>query len=228
MRREAAVGWRRATGLVALLAAAPLAVIAAQRSRAIRLVVRAALLGVTCEDLMRRTQTFGTALAHEPGRVLRAGVAAVHRHVAIGDRVVLVTASEETLARSFLHALGLTTVEPIASRVRGSAIEVHSRGEEKVRQLATYGITPPWQVAYGDSLTDLPILQGAQHAVQVNAKPRDLARARHPGRPRHTGEVGVRGAQPGSAREVRSSSIQCGSTELDQLLGCPYRRSRHE
>jgi phosphatidylglycerophosphatase C len=177
MRREAAVGWRRVAGFAALLPAAVLAVVPSQRSRAIRLIVRSALLGVPAEELTRRTARFGAAVAREPGRVLRDGVAAVRGHLAAGDRVVVVTASEETLARSFLDALDLSTVELVASRLCGSTV-VHNRGVEKVRQLAARGITAPWQVAYSDSLTDLPMLRGAVHTVLVNMRPGELGRAR--------------------------------------------------
>lgn len=177
MRREA-VGWRRLAALAALLPAAPLAVLKAQRSRAIRMVVRAALLGLPADEFNRRTRAFGADLAREPGRVIRDGVAAVGAHSNSGDRVVVVTASEENLARAFLDALGLSTVELVASRVRGRSAVVHNRGAEKVRQLGACGITPPWQVAYSDSLTDLPMLAGARNAVLVNARPRDLTRAR--------------------------------------------------
>jgi phosphatidylglycerophosphatase C len=178
MRREAATGWRRVTAFLALLAVAPLTGVPTQRSRAIRFVVRAGLLGLTEEEFRRRARLFGAALAREPGRVLRDGVAAAHRHVALGDRVVVVTASEHTLARSFLDALGLATVELVASRAEGRRIAVHNRGEEKVWQLAARGITAPWEVAYSDSLTDLPMLRGAERAVLVNATPRALALAR--------------------------------------------------
>lgn len=178
MRRKGAVGWRRATGLLTLPVAAPLAAVPALRSRAIRLVVRGALVGMAVEEFHRRTQDFGTALAHEPGRVMSDGVAAVHEHLRSGDRVVVVTASEETLARALLDALGLAGVELVASQVHGPAAVVHNRGEEKVRQLAAHGIGPQWQVAYSDSLTDLPMLRGARRAVLVNPRPRDLARAR--------------------------------------------------
>lgn len=177
MRRQA-VGWRRVAGFAALLVATPLAAVKTQRSRAIRIAVRAALLGLTTDELTRRMRAFGADLADEPGRVIRAGVAAAGAHLASGDRVVVVTASEENLARAFLDALGLHTVELVASRVRGRSGVVHNRGEEKVRHLAARGIAPPWQVVYSDSLTDLPMLAAARQAVLVNAAPRDLARAR--------------------------------------------------
>jgi phosphatidylglycerophosphatase C len=116
-------------------------------------------------------------LAHEPGRVVRDAVAAVRQHLVAGDRVIVVTASEENLARAFLDALGMTEVELVASsQVHKQG--VNNRGQVKVRQLAGRGICPQWQVAYSDSLTDLPILLGARRAVLVNASPRTLARAR--------------------------------------------------
>lgn len=175
MRHAGAVGWRRATGFAGVLMAAPLVLFPGQRSRAIRVVVRAALLGMSTEELHRRTAAFGTALAYDPRRVLRGGLATAREHLAAGDRVIVVTASEEKLARAFLDALGLDKVELVASQARPT---VHNRGAAKIRQLAARGVRPPWQVAYTDSLTDLPMLLGARRAVLVNASPRALARAR--------------------------------------------------
>jgi phosphatidylglycerophosphatase C len=175
MRRAGAVGWRRATGFVGVLAAAPLALFPRQRSRAIRLAVRAGLLGMSIEEVRYRAKSFGEALAKEPGRVRQDGVAAAQRHLEAGDRVVVVTASEETLARAYLDNIGLGGVELIASQVDDG---VHNRGAAKPRQLVARGICPPWQVAYSDSLTDLPMLRGARRAVMVNASQRTLAKAR--------------------------------------------------
>jgi phosphatidylglycerophosphatase C len=175
MRRVGAVGWRRLTGFGGMLVAAPLALFPGQRSRAIRLAVRAGLLGLSTEEVRRRAGAFGEALACEPGRVRQDGLAAARSHLAAGDRVIVVTASEETLARAYLDKIGLDGVELIASQVGDG---VHNRGAAKVDQLASRGISPPWQVAYSDSLTDLPMLRGAQRAVLVNASQRTLAKAR--------------------------------------------------
>jgi phosphatidylglycerophosphatase C len=175
MRRAGAVGWRRATGFVGMLASAPLALVPRQRSRAIRLVVRAGLLGMSTEEFRRRAKAFGEALASEPGRVGKEGIRAAQDHLKAGDRVIVVTASEETLARAYLDRIGLHGVELIASQVDDG---VHNRGAAKVDQLAARGISPPWQVAYSDSLIDLPMLRGAQRAVLVNASQRTLTKAR--------------------------------------------------
>ena len=175
MRRAGAVGWRRATGFVGVLAAVPLALFPQQRSRAIRLVVRAGLLRMSTEELRRRAAAFGTVLAREPGRVRRDALAAVRGHLAAGDLVIVVTASEQTLARAYLDALGLEDVELVASQIHR---KVHNRGAVKLHQLATRGILPPWRRAYSDSLTDLPMLCGARSPVIVNASQRMLARAR--------------------------------------------------
>jgi phosphatidylglycerophosphatase C len=175
MRRAAAVGWRRASGFAGLLAAAPLALVPRQRSRAIRLAVRAGLIGMSTEEVRRRAKAFGEALAKEPGRVRQDGLAAAQSHIRAGDRVVVVTASEQTLARAYLDAIGLDEVELIASQVDDG---IHNRGAVKPRQLVARGICPPWQVAYSDSLTDLPMLCGARRAVLVNASQRTLAKAR--------------------------------------------------
>lgn len=175
MLRAGAVGWRRATGFVGVLVAAPLALVPRQRSRAIRLAVRAGLLGMSIEEIRGRAKSFGEALAKEPGRVCQDGVAAAQRHLEAGDRVVVVTASEETLARAYLDKIGLGEVELIASQVDDG---IHNRGAVKPRQLMARGICPPWQIAYSDSLTDLPMLRGARRAVMVNTSQRTLVKAR--------------------------------------------------
>jgi phosphatidylglycerophosphatase C len=51
-------------------------------------------------------------------------------------------------------------------------------GDEKVCQLARLGVRPRWEIAYSDSLSDLPMLDGADHPVLVNADAPPQAPAR--------------------------------------------------
>ena len=178
LRRRALVGWRRAVALAALPVVAVLALTPGQRPRAARLLTRIGLIGRSPVDLRRELTRFGRRLAGEPGRVLPGAVAAVRDHLRAGDRVVVVTACERTLARAVLDATGLAAAELVGSCLDGPAGAVHNHGARKVRELAARGIEPPWDVAYSDSLSDLPILLGAGRAVLVNASARDVSRAR--------------------------------------------------
>ena len=81
-----------------------------------------------------------------------------------------------------LDAIGLAGVEPWPSRIRGPSLIVHNHGSTKMAQLAGQGVTPPWRVAYSDSLSDLPILGAAEQPVLVNANA-----VRSPGRAGYSG-----------------------------------------
>jgi len=174
--------WRLPGFFAATSALVPLIGVPATRSRGLRLLLRAGFAGLSLDHYRERATAFGTDLAARPGALLRPGVAAAHAHLDAGDRVVVVTGSEETLARAVLDAAGLQAAELIGSRIGttpfGLAFEVHAYGPQKVVELAERGIAPPWDVAYSDSAADLPMLRGARSAVLVNVGARSGARAR--------------------------------------------------
>jgi phosphatidylglycerophosphatase C len=180
--------WRVPGFLAATSALVPLIGVPATRSRGLRLLLRAGFAGLSSEQYHQRVAAFGTALAARPGALLEPGVAAARAHLDDGDRVVVVTGSEETLARAVLDAAGLGDVELVASRIGttplGLAFEVHAYGPRKVVELTERGIVPPWDVAYSDSAADLPMLRGARSAVLVNVGRRSGAAVRSalPGR----------------------------------------------
>jgi phosphatidylglycerophosphatase C len=93
-----------------------------------------------------------------------------------------VTASAQPLVRAVLDELGLPAVGLVASQPTcgwlGLRAPLRNHGVEKVRRLAAHGLRPPWQSAYGDSPSDLPMLHGAIRPVLVNPDARLLARAR--------------------------------------------------
>jgi phosphatidylglycerophosphatase C len=93
-----------------------------------------------------------------------------------------VTGCEHALARAILDRLGLHDVELVASRFahgpRGPRLVCRNVGREKLRQLAALGIGPAWDVAYSDSLVDLPMLGGAADAVLVNVDAVHFEKAR--------------------------------------------------
>ena len=138
--------------------------------------VRLAWFGVSERRYRRIADSFGRELARRPGSFLREGLSTLRGHAANGDRVLVVSACEETLLGSMLDEIGLGDVEVIASRVRNSLIGVRTVvlnfGAEKIRQIPLRGIEAPWAVAYSDSLSDAPMLRSAQDPVLVNATPK--------------------------------------------------------
>jgi phosphatidylglycerophosphatase C len=172
--------WR---GLLVLpIAPVLLAFSVAQRGRrmAARAMVRLALLGTDEQHYRERAEGFGRDLARDSRQFSRLGISALRRHMHAGDRVLIVTACEETLARAILDELGLDAIELVASQLARTAsgwrVGVHNIGAEKLRQLAARGVSPPWDVAISDSLADLPILVAAKEAILVNPDRRTLKR----------------------------------------------------
>ena len=174
MRERYARAWWR-EGLV--LAASPWLLLALpfSRRRVLRALVRIGLLGVGDARYRTLADGFADTLVHRPHQFCRDGVGALRRHLAAGDRVIIVTGCEETLARGVLARLGLDGVEVLASRLRagrlGMRSEWHNVGARKVELLGQRGVVA-WQVAYSDSIQDLPMLAPAVDAILVNGSPR--------------------------------------------------------
>ncbi|MEU8257076.1 haloacid dehalogenase-like hydrolase [Micromonospora inaquosa] len=178
LRRTAFTGARLPLAVVLLVLLAPIAAIPAWRPWAARWMSRIGLWGRNADELQAALERFGTDLGAEPGRVIGPGLRMIRTHLAAGDRVIVVTACEHTLARAVLDGIGLAGVELVASRIHGPKLIVHNHGAAKMAQLAAHGVTPPWRMAYSDSLSDLPILSAAEQPVLVNAKARQVTRAR--------------------------------------------------
>ncbi|MEV6227268.1 haloacid dehalogenase-like hydrolase [Saccharopolyspora shandongensis] len=103
-------------------------------------------------------------------RVVWDGVSVLRGLRDAGWRVIVATASEHELASAYLRGIGLDAVELVASHLDPTAgrFVVHNHGTEKVRQLELAGCTR-WDLAYTDSLSDLPLLAHATRPVLVNA-----------------------------------------------------------
>ena len=183
MRARYRRSWPRA---VALLLAAPLLGLFATTRRGRRALVHGVvhwgLRGLDESAYRARADAFGRALADDARNLQRAAFTALNRHRHAGDRVVVVTGCEHALARAILDRLGLHEIELVASRFahgpRGPRVACRNVGREKLRQLATLGIESAWDVAYSDSLVDLPMLGGAVEAVLVNADAAQFGKAR--------------------------------------------------
>ncbi|HKV66043.1 MAG TPA: HAD-IB family phosphatase [Rhodanobacteraceae bacterium] len=171
--RYTRASWRK--GLVLLLSPWLLLVLPFSRRHVLRSLVRLGLLGLNEARYRDLAQAFAVTLVHQPGHFVREGLSALRRHQAAGDRIVIVTGCEEGLARGVLAELGVTDVEVLASRLRagrlGMRSDWHNIGHHKVELLARHGIDA-WQVAYSDSIQDLPMLALAAEAVLVNATPK--------------------------------------------------------
>jgi phosphatidylglycerophosphatase C len=173
--------WRVLPVLLISPALLPMALLRRGRLAIARVLVRIALFGVAEARYRTLAESFGRQLARDSRLFSRLGISTLRRHMHADDRVLIVTACEETLARALLDELGLGAIELIASRlVRGKwgwRVGVHNIGTEKLRQLSLRGIHPPWEIAISDSLVDLPILAAAREPILVNPDRRVLKRA---------------------------------------------------
>lgn len=174
MRNRYAHAWWRK---VLVLLAAPwlLLVLPFSRRHVLRALVHIGLFGVGERRYRELAEAFVIVLVHRPRQFHRDGLRALRRHQAAGDRVVVVTGCEETLARGVLTGLGLDDIEILASRLAPGRLGMrsawHNVGRRKVESLAQHGIEA-WQLAYSDSSQDLPMLALAAEAVLVNATPK--------------------------------------------------------
>jgi phosphatidylglycerophosphatase C len=106
------------------------------------------------------------------------GLHAMQRHMAAGDRVVVVTAAPVLLAqRLFAPWSGIAVLGSSLGRWQGGWVEArHCRGREKCRALEDRGYGAVWKYAYTDSHDDAPLLAAAEHAFIVNARPAVVSR----------------------------------------------------
>jgi len=92
-------------------------------------------------------------------------------HQAHGHHIVIVTGCWENLAQPSLERLGLEGFTLVGSRTRtflGGYISYrHCYGPRKLECLAEHGIHPPWEYAYSDSASDLPVLSQARKPALV-------------------------------------------------------------
>lgn len=171
--RYARAWWRKA--LVLLLAPLLLLVLPFSRWLVVRWLVRIALLGMGERRYRKLAGDFAQELVQHHRPFLREGMHTLRQHQARGDRVVIVTGCEETLVRGVLAEVGLADLEVLASRLRPGWLGVrpawHNIGANKVIGLARHGVEA-WQVAYGDSIHDLQMLEKAAEPVLVNASPK--------------------------------------------------------
>jgi phosphatidylglycerophosphatase C len=141
----------------------------------IGVLVRIAFLGVNERRYRELAIAFARELAERKRIFIREGILAMRRHIAEGDRVIVVTGCEQTLVSAIFAQIGLPDIECVGSRLRpgflGMRKEMHNFGMQKPRQVRAYGISAPWDVAYTDSPVDAPMLRDARDPVLVNGSP---------------------------------------------------------
>jgi phosphatidylglycerophosphatase C len=107
-------------------------------------------------------------------RLLPKALAVLQRHRDAGDRVVVATGAPPELARAILDFVAHQDLPVIGSLSRpflgGLVTREHCHHENKMRMVrdAGYG---PIDIAYSDSVADLPLLLAARKPVVVNPKP---------------------------------------------------------
>jgi phosphatidylglycerophosphatase C len=172
--------WRGALTLAAAPALWPMLLVPATRRAAITALLWLATVGLS--EARFAALARGFAASHARGRIPVA-VDALRRHLAAGDRVIVVTACADPLATAVCRELGPPGVEVIAARLRpgrrtGMRPELGCRGAEKVDRLVAAGVALPVDYAYTDSAVDLPLLRAARRRFLVEPAARQLARVR--------------------------------------------------
>ena len=145
------------------------------RRAAARTLVHVALFGLREPRYRKCAQAFATELVQRSRLFNRDALRALRRHQQAGDRVIVVTGCERTLIASILDQLGLHDVDVLASQLHagwaGMRTGFHNIGANKLKALAKHGVHN-WQVAYSDSLHDVPMLKAAAEPVLVNGTPK--------------------------------------------------------
>jgi phosphatidylglycerophosphatase C len=148
----------------------PVAATPQLRPLAARVLTRLAVGGDERDDVAAVATAYREALTRKPEAAVADAIACVREHRDRGDRVVVATGCEETLARGFLAAIGLGDLDVIGSTgsLRPPRVQ-RAMGEDKVRMLVERGYPPPWAAAYSDSPSDLPLFAGTPRPVLVNS-----------------------------------------------------------
>jgi phosphatidylglycerophosphatase C len=166
--------WRKLLGLAMCLPLLP--TMPFTRRWVNKAFISSALMGMNEDAYRDLARAHGERLVRQPRRFHREALTRLRRHLADGDRVLVVTGCEAHLVQSIFAELGLDGLPILASRLKagplGMRVALHNVGRRKVESLQTAGIEPPWAVAYGDSHWDLPMLREAEEAVLVNATPK--------------------------------------------------------
>ena len=111
-------------------------------------------------------------------RLLPKALEVLHRHRVAGDRVLVATGAPPELARAILDFVAhqdLPIVGSLGERFLGGYVTAeHCHARNKMRMIWDHGYDRI-EIAYSDSVADLPLLQAAARPVVVNPKPSRIA-----------------------------------------------------
>jgi phosphatidylglycerophosphatase C len=164
----------RPVAAVPLVLAAPVLLPAAAVAR-LRPLASRVLTRLTGADDDAVADAFREALSRTPEAAVADAIRCAREHLAAGDRVVVATGCEETLARGFLAAVGLGELDVVGSTgsLRPPRVR-RAMGQSKARMLVERGHPPPWAAVYSDSPSDLPLFAGTPRPVLVNVNDRAI------------------------------------------------------
>ncbi len=110
-------------------------------------------------------------------RLFREGVEEVRQHLSAGRRVVLLTGSVEPLMRPLQQDLGATDLLAtqleskegvLTGKTLGAPLAGNNKREALDLYCRQYRLSPEDSYAYGDSHSDLPLLEAVGHPIAVN------------------------------------------------------------
>jgi len=141
-----------------------------------------------CESLVGNWES---SLVDAAPKLFAVGIERMHWHLTQGHRVVLVSGTLEPLARVAARFLPgpveicATSLESSDGRWTGRLAGEHMSGAAKARAVRSrasrFGLSLWDSYAYGNSITDLPMLNSVGHRVAVNPSPRMRRMARSEG-----------------------------------------------
>jgi phosphatidylglycerophosphatase C len=170
--------WRRALALLAAPLLLPLVAWLPTRRRGI-----SGFLWVGTVGESRRVEALIDAYVAANAAAIRArllprALEVLHRHRVAGDRVVVATGAPPELARAILDFVAhqdLPIVGSLGERFLGGYVTTeHCHSRNKMRMIWDRGYDRI-EIAYSDSVADLPLLQAANRPVVVNPKPSRIA-----------------------------------------------------
>lgn len=173
-------GLRFLVAAMTLPACLPLIYFPSSRRIGASILLWIATFGYDQEALADGIESF--AASFEAGRTSlrwrKDGLHEMQRHMAAGERVVVVTAAPVLLAeRLFAPYGGIAVLGSTLGRwLGGWVVARHCHGREKCRALEDSGYGAVWKYTYTDSHDDAPLLARAEHAFIVNARPAAISR----------------------------------------------------
>lgn len=173
--------WRLLVVFLALPMLGPLFLLRKARWVPIRFAVWVATFGRTLDSLPALVEEHIDSLPNGHASVmLPAAIEHLKAHLENGDQVVIATGCLQPLAAGLLERAGIGEVPLVASTLRpllgGLVRDQHCFGQNKVPMLTAQGFGPPWDIAYTDHHSDLPVLLLSSESHLVSPKQKCLAR----------------------------------------------------